>query len=166
MRLLAAWGQLSAASGYSVPMKANRVTMKLLAGVCGAFLIAAGPLTGCGGKISDRSITVLTVDDLSERLAERGDEVLVLDARDRQSFEAGHVPGARLTRLSEIDVSAENPRFDGYDAIVVYGDDPGSGLARALVKRLLESEHDDVYLLEQGFTGWRTAGGPVATGSR
>ncbi len=127
-----------------------------------AFLLAiglsAGFTTGCSGRVSDRSIEPIAISDVSRRLQKSPKATLVLDARDRDAFARGHLPGARHTSLSEIDLTDTKPRFGGYDMVVVYGQNPGSGTARALVKRLLQTGHKKVALLENGYDGWVEAG--------
>ncbi|GAB4517699.1 MAG: hypothetical protein Tsb0013_21930 [Phycisphaerales bacterium] len=118
-------------------------------------------LAGCSGRVSDRSIEPIAQADAQRRLDEKSGTTLFLDARDPEAFSDGHIPGARRTGLSEIDLMDDRPRFGAWDLIVVYGQDPGSATARALVKRLLQTNHKNVALLEGGFAGWERAGLPV-----
>lgn len=121
-------------------------------------------LGGCGGRVSDTSIRPVALSDAASRLEKRPEGTLVMDARSLDAFNAGHIPGARHTRLADVDLTSREPRFGAWDQIIVYGDNRGSGNARALVKRLLQTGHKNVFLLEAGFDGWSAAGMAVRTG--
>lgn len=144
-------------------MKSNQQRLRGLVGtiMMASCLLGAGISSGCQGRVSDRSIQTIQTRAAAERLRDDKSRVLVLDARDPDSYALGHIAGARLTRLSEIDLFDETPRFGGNDLIVVYGQNPGSGSAAALVKRLLRTKHKNVVLLEGGMDGWLNAGLPV-----
>lgn len=47
--------------------------------------------------------------------------------------------------------------------IIVYGQNPGSGAAMALSKRLLAAEIGTVRLMEDGFSRWKDSGLPIQT---
>lgn len=127
-----------------------------------ALAITGGLLPACSAQVSDRSITSISQAETTERLRKDAGSTLILDARDARSFEEGRIPGARLTRLSEIDLQDDRPRFGkDWGIIVVYGTDPGSAKAPALVKRLLQQGHKNVALLEGGFAAWVRAGLPT-----
>lgn len=51
------------------------------------------------------------------------------------------------------------PAYEKYENIVVYGDDPGSPIARAMAKRLIASNYDNVFILEGGIMEWVRQGG-------
>lgn len=125
------------------------------------FAFLTGVQAGCSGRVSDRSIEPITQAGVSKRLKSTKKNTLILDARDNASFNAGHLKGARRTTLSEIDLTDKTPRFPGFDLVVVYGQNPGSATARALVKRLLQTGHKNVALLEGGYDAWVGAGLPV-----
>lgn len=63
--------------------------------------------------------------------------------------------------LSEIDERTAVDRFDPYDAIIVYGDNPGSALAKAVAKRLLAIGVDDVVYFEDGYSDYVRRGGLI-----
>ena len=51
-------------------------------------------LTGCGGEEKDPlSYSQITMEELAEKLEEKGDYLLV-DVRTMQEYEEGHIPGA------------------------------------------------------------------------
>lgn len=84
---------------------------------------------------------------------------MVLDVRDRASYEAGHVPGARNVPVHELARRpADLPRSRVARVIVV--GDPGRR-AEAALRFLALTGYADVALLDGGFPAWR---GPVETG--
>ncbi len=129
----------------------------------GAALLAASSLMACQGKVSDDSISYLRAGDLAQRIERSPEKNLVIDARSPEEFAAGHIPGARHMSLTDFDPDKPDPELARYSAIIVYGENPASGVARAMTKRLLAARLTDVYLLEGGMAAWRSSGAPVAT---
>src|SRR5690606_12703197 len=121
-------------------------------------------VAGCNTRTSDRSIGYLGVGELSKWLSKSPEKYLLVDARGADEFAAGHIPGARRMSLPDIDERNPDPMLSRYSAVIVYGADPGSDVARAMTKRLLKARVSDVYLLEGGMAAWRSSGGPVVTG--
>ena len=113
-------------------------------------LVSASSM-GCGDNVSDRSLRIVTYTDVAD-LLDREHELIVLDTRDREQFEAGHIPGAIHMPLSALDEDDAKERFKPYDRVVVYGENPGSALAKALAKRLMRLGVDDVVFYEQGWS--------------
>jgi rhodanese-related sulfurtransferase len=117
---------------------------------------------GCTQTYSDNDIKAVT---LTEVRAYTGgkvkDTVLVLDPRTADEFRAGHIPGALNMDLKSVqsrDGDGLNPKVAAYETIIVYGDDPGSPAAKAMVKRLLEKGHDNVYFYRGGLGEWTRSG--------
>lgn len=126
-----------------------------------ACSVLVGGMGGCANKVDDSKVERVSTTDVSRRLA-KGSNVLVLDTRDASEFAEGHVPGARLVRLPDVDPTDTEPRFGGYSAVIVYGDNPGSGTAMAMAKRLMQTKHKNVKLMIDGFEQWKREGRPVA----
>ncbi len=127
--------------------------------------------TGCARKdVSDRRIDVIS---LSEALAyheraQRADpEVLFIDARRSVIFDEGHIRGAVNLRPNDVDLRAGvDPRLEAKEALVVYGQDPSSAVARAMSKRLIEAGYNTmlrqrVKFYAGGFNEWQATGLPV-----
>lgn len=138
--------------------------------------------TGCSGSTSDRSVMYTEVAKAMplhrKAVMEAKDPsaVVFVDPRPVAQFEAGRIAGA--AHLTLVQANAGTLRIDPslaprhadktrptslseYDAIVVYGNDPASGVALAMAKRLLHLGFDEVYVLRGGLRAWRTQGGPV-----
>lgn len=130
-------------------------------------LLAAAALPafgGCSTSISDSSIRIVETDRLSQMAASDG--VLLVDVRTAEEFARGRAPGAVNIRLGDLasERRRHDPRLRAASRIVVYGRNPGSGAARAMVKRLLSDGYDNVLLYEAGYEGWVRAGRPVERG--
>ena len=97
-----------------------------------------------------------------ELLARAGDgDVIVLDVRPREEYEAGHIPGAVSVPLADLQGRlASLPR--GAE-IVAYCRGPYCVLAPQALE-LLRKRGFTARRLEDGFPEWRRAGLPVATG--
>ncbi len=99
--------------------------------------------------------------DLLER-AERG-EVVVIDVRPREEYEAGHIPGARCLPLSELEARLHELPADA--EVVAYCRGPYCVLAPQAVEVLRRAAFRARRLAE-GFPEWRLAGMPVESEHR
>lgn len=119
-------------------------------------------LGGCTRTITDNNIKPVSLTDVRSYTGGKNRKaVLVLDPRSSDEFRAGHIPGARNIDLAGVqsrDGRALNPELEGFDTIIVYGDDPGSPAARAMVKRLMEKGRDDVFFYRGGLSEWTRSG--------
>ena len=124
-------------------------------------LTAGISLTACSSSISDSTVERTSINDVSQRLRKSQDGVLIVDTRSAADYANGHLPGARRLELPQIDTEDVDPSLKGHRMIIVYGQNPGSGAAMAISKRLLAAEVGDVRLMEDGFASWEGAGKPV-----
>lgn len=135
-----------------------------LAGLCAG----SGAVGGCDRKTRDTDIRIISLAEMKNLMdrgaAGRGGEIVLVDPRPVRAYEAGHIPGARNIQLPQI-----NPRGSGdpslaqFRNIVVYGEDPGSAVARGMTKRLIAVGHRGVRLYAGGMREWRGRGFEVAT---
>ncbi|MGO5097086.1 rhodanese-like domain-containing protein [Agathobaculum sp. LCP25S3_E8] len=58
-------------------------------------------LTGCGGKESDSSYQQITQEEAKEMIDTQ--EVIILDVREQDEYDSGHIPGAVLLPVGTID---------------------------------------------------------------
>ncbi len=92
------------------------------------------------------------------RLA-NGASPLVIDIREREEFEQGHVPGAIFIPRGFLELRIEQHAYDPDTPIVLYC---AGGVRSALAARnLQEMGYSHVELLIGGFGGWKSAGLPV-----
>lgn len=130
--------------------------------IAGGVLATALTMSGCQGKVSDDSIGYLRSGELARWVEKSPEKYLIIDMRTAEEFAAGHIPSARRMSLPDVDPDKPDPALSRYSAIVVYGEDPGSGVARAMTKRLMQSRLSNVYLLEGGMAAWRSSGGAIS----
>lgn len=123
---------------------------------------------------------LVTTDQLARRLND-GRTVVVHVGRDRATYDAGHVPGARFLALSSIvtergGIPNELPPADQLEAafegvgvgdgsrVVLYGDLAGLAAARAFFT-LDYLGKTDAALLDGGLEQWRAESRPTETGA-
>ncbi|NUQ54236.1 MAG: hypothetical protein HUU19_16290 [Phycisphaerales bacterium] len=125
-------------------------------------LAGALSLSACE-KVSDNAIRAVDMADVAKASKDADKSYLIVDARDAASFSDGHIPGSRRLTAAEIDFNNPDPKLRNYKAIYVYGEHPNHNNAKALVKRLMTADIDDVYLMNDGFLGWKAHGYPIDT---
>jgi len=90
---------------------------------------------------------------------------LVIDVRERDAFERGHIVGALAVPLEELRRRAtEFAGITDKELIIYCGD--GSTLGPEGTKVLNDARHPDAKNLTEGYSGWKTAGHPVASGAK
>jgi rhodanese-related sulfurtransferase/predicted transcriptional regulator len=94
-------------------------------------------------------------DELRERM--RRGEVLLVDVRPGEEYEAGHIDGARSIPIDELDERLAELPADR--EVVAYCRGPFCAYAHEAVRRLRAAGHD-AKRLEDGWPEWRLAGGP------
>lgn len=122
-------------------------------------------LSGCRDNISDKNIELVPLAEV--RALSSGDpSVVLIDPRSAQEFAKGRLPGARNVRLPDIadEPNAIPPELSGFSTFVVYGNDPGSAVARAMTKRLLRAGAKNAVLFSGGLSEWMAAGYPTEPG--
>lgn len=133
--------------------------------------VIVGVLSGCNNNVSDRDIRTIPLADaarLHARAVGQPQAALFIDPRPETAFAEGRIPGARHMTLDRVDPNrGKDPALDRYEALVVYGDNPGSAVARAMTKRLLAVgfKSKKVKFMEGGLEGWRAAGLGVERGA-
>jgi thiosulfate/3-mercaptopyruvate sulfurtransferase len=115
---------------------------------------------------------LVSVAQLQRRLNDPATVILHV-GRDRASYEAGHIPGARYLALSSIDGDGALPSAQALDdafesvgvsdasRVVVYGDLGGLAAGRAFFA--LDYLGHPPAVLDGGLAAWRAAGRPVET---
>jgi len=85
--------------------------------------------------------------------------------RERDAFEQGHIVGALSVPLEELRRRvAEFAAITEKELIIYCGD--GSTLGPEGTKVLNDAGHPDARNLTAGYSGWKTAGHPVASGAK
>lgn len=155
---------------------ANRgACMRLIMVLCGVVLLLAGAggLGGCRGK-TDLSIQYWQANQAIAKVAQLSkdpDALAIIDVRAREEFARERIAGARNMTIAEFATpsirDAKAPGevvIAGKDEILIYANDPGSAVPRAMAKRLMRMGYEDVYVLQGGLLAWKRAGGGVVEG--
>ncbi len=102
--------------------------------------------------------------DLEQAKAYYQERTLFIDARDRSDYDAGHVKGA--ISLPTIDFSQRfakmKKRIQKSESVVVYCGGPTCPLGRDLAEMMIGAGIEPpLYLMDDGYPGWKMAGLPV-----
>jgi glyoxylase-like metal-dependent hydrolase (beta-lactamase superfamily II)/rhodanese-related sulfurtransferase len=123
-----------------------------------------------GGKtvaqlLSDAAsvIAFISMRDLQERVARGAEDLILLDVRERDAYEAGHIPGAKHLPRGQLELRVNNDLPDPTRRILVICEFGYiSTLAAATLRQLgfLQAA-----ALDGGMKAWRDANSPLTTGS-
>jgi rhodanese-related sulfurtransferase len=122
-----------------------------------------------GGKtvaqmLSEAAATVpfMSFAELKARLESPKDDLTVLDVRERDAFEAGHIPGAKLLPRGQLELRVNEELTDPTRRILVYCEfGRVSTLATATLR---EMGFRSAVALDGGLKAWREAGYAVKAG--
>lgn len=91
-----------------------------------------------------------------------------LDARDAKHYAAGHIAGAQNLSIQDFDAQypVVAPLLAPESIIVVYCDGMQCDLSHDLAARLRQLGYKNVHILQNGWSMWRAAGLPTATGNQ
>lgn len=121
--------------------------------------LAMAMSAGCQNKVTDKDIKYFDTIEVRRLLDERPDSILLIDARAPDDFAEAHLPGARNILLSDMPRDSErDPEIASYKLLVVYGQDPASGLAKALTKRLKDLGYTGIRMYFGGIAEWIASG--------
>lgn len=94
-------------------------------------------------------------------LIETRDDVSLIDVREKNEWDEGHIPGARHIPRGYLELRVENAMPDKDRPIVLYC---AGGVRSVLAARTLqEMGYQNVKSVEGGFTAWKDLGLPVTT---
>jgi glyoxylase-like metal-dependent hydrolase (beta-lactamase superfamily II)/rhodanese-related sulfurtransferase len=104
-------------------------------------------------------IPFMSQNELRTRLAARPNDFVVLDVRERNAFDAGHIPGARHVPRGQLELRVDDELSDPTLRILVYCEfGKISTLAAATLRQLGFMR---AAALDGGFKTWREGGLPV-----
>jgi glyoxylase-like metal-dependent hydrolase (beta-lactamase superfamily II) len=123
-----------------------------------------------GGKtvaqlLAEAAATVpfMSLEELKARIESAEADLVVLDVRERDAYEAGHVPGARLLPRGQLELRVNQDLPDPTPRILAYCEFGRiSTLAAATLRQM---GYPRAVALDGGMKAWREAGFPVATGT-
>ncbi len=122
-----------------------------------------------GGKtvaqmLSEAAATVpfMSLTELQARLAADNESLVVLDVRERDAYEAGHIPGARLLPRGQLEMRVDTELPDPTRRILAYCE---LGLISTLAAATLhEMGFQRALALDGGMKAWREGGFPIKAG--
>jgi glyoxylase-like metal-dependent hydrolase (beta-lactamase superfamily II)/rhodanese-related sulfurtransferase len=107
-------------------------------------------------------VPFMALDALRARIQRTDGDMIVLDVREREAFEAGHVPGARHLPRGQLELRVNKELPDPTRRIVVYCEiGQISTLAAATLR---EMGFQRAVAIDGGMKAWREAGYPVEVG--
>jgi len=122
-----------------------------------------------GGKtvnqlLAEAAATVpfMSLEDLLVRVQAGGGELLVLDVRERDAYEAGHIAGARLLPRGQLELRVNEELPDPTRRIVAVCEFGRISTLAAATLRVLGFQR--AVALDGGMKAWREAGHPVRPG--
>ncbi|HUP07430.1 MAG TPA: rhodanese-like domain-containing protein [Caldimonas sp.] len=108
------------------------------------------------------SVPFMSLAQLNARVAEGLGDLVLLDVRERDAYEAGHVPGARLLPRGQLELRVDQELPDPTQRILTCCDFGRiSTLAAATLRDL---GYTRAVALDGGMKAWREAGYPLRTG--
>jgi glyoxylase-like metal-dependent hydrolase (beta-lactamase superfamily II)/rhodanese-related sulfurtransferase len=106
-------------------------------------------------------VPFMSLDELKATLEHRPDEILVLDVRERDAYEAGHIPGAKHLPRGQLELRVNDELKDPTRRILVCCEFGRiSTLAAATLRTM---GFMGAVALDGGMKAWRDAGSPLAT---
>ena len=123
------------------------------------FLVGITFFSWAGGK--KESSLIIEIDDL-QRIIEN-EQIMILDIRDELSYLQGHIPGAILVPLSDVNLMAEDI-LEAKITIVTYCSCPAEESSIDAAFRLRAKGAAKIHVLKGGYPAWENAGFDVAVG--
>jgi rhodanese-related sulfurtransferase len=116
-------------------------------------------------KKEDAGVHIVTLEQV-KRLMNSGN-VLLIDARNAEEFERGHIKGAVNIPYMEVEKYFEKLlEFPTDTLIVIYCNNPECPLGHSLMKFMAQMEFQKLYLYDEGWDGWKNAGMPIERGKK
>jgi glyoxylase-like metal-dependent hydrolase (beta-lactamase superfamily II)/rhodanese-related sulfurtransferase len=107
-------------------------------------------------------VPFMSLGELNSCLEFRKNELILLDVRERDAFEEGHVPGARLLPRGQLELRVNQELTDPTKRILVYCEFGRiSTLATATLRQM---GFRGAVALDGGLQAWREAGYPLVSG--
>jgi glyoxylase-like metal-dependent hydrolase (beta-lactamase superfamily II)/rhodanese-related sulfurtransferase len=107
-------------------------------------------------------VPFMALTELKRRLDSANDDLVLLDVRERDAYEAGHIPGARLLPRGQLELRVNQELTDPTRRILSYCEFGRiSTLAAATLRQM---GFQGAVALDGGMKAWREAGFPVTAG--
>lgn len=109
-------------------------------------------------------VPFMSLQELKSRIESAQGNFIVLDVRERDAYEAGHIPGARLLPRGQLELRVNQDLPDPTQRIVVYCD--FGRISTLAAATLHQMGFQCAIALDGGMTTWRAAGYPVQVGAQ
>lgn len=110
------------------------------------------------------SVPFMALDELNSRQQRGESDLVVLDVRERDAYEAGHVPGARLLPRGQLELRVNDELPDPTLRVLTCCEFGRISTLAAATLRTLGFQR--AVALDGGMKAWRDAGYPVHTGNQ
>ncbi len=107
-------------------------------------------------------VPFMSLEELKARIAREGCELIILDVRERDAYEAGHIPGARLLPRGQLELRASEDLPDPTRRILAYCEFGRISTLAAATMR--EMGFQRAVALDGGMKAWRDGGYPLKSG--
>jgi glyoxylase-like metal-dependent hydrolase (beta-lactamase superfamily II)/rhodanese-related sulfurtransferase len=109
-------------------------------------------------------VPFMSLGELKSQVEGGTGDFLVLDVREREAFERGHIPGARLLPRGQLELRVNEELPDPTRRVLVYCElGQISTLAAATLR---DMGYQRAVALDGGMQAWRAAGYPIESGAR
>ena len=109
------------------------------------------------------AVPFMSLAELKARIEAAEQKLIVLDVRERDAYESGHIPGARLLPRGQLELRVNDDLPDPTQRILAYCEFGRiSTLATATLREL---GYQRAAALDGGMKAWREAGYPLTSGS-
>ena len=106
----------------------------------------------------------MSMEEVRQRVAEHDPDLIVLDVRERDAYEAAHIPGARHVPRGQLELRIDKELPDPTARILLYCEfGKISTLATAMLRTL---GYTRAVALDGGVRAWREAGYPLEPAAR
>lgn len=112
---------------------------------------------GEGNGKMQTEVKVLTAKEVKELIEKNDDDIFILDVRTRKEYDAGHIRGANLVPIQELE---DNIHKIPKDKIVIVHCAKGGRSTKA-VNMLRDKGLKELYNFKGGFVQWQSEGYPV-----
>ncbi len=107
-------------------------------------------------------VPFMSLAELKARIDSGADDLIILDVREREAYEAGHVPGARLLPRGQLELRASDDLPDPTRRILAYCEFGRISTLAAATMRQMGFQR--AVALDGGIKGWRDGGYPLKPG--
>jgi rhodanese-related sulfurtransferase len=108
-------------------------------------------------------VPFMSLAELNQRISAKDSDLIVLDVRERDAYEAGHIPGAKLLPRGQLELRVNNDLPDPTRRVLAYCE--FGRISTLATATLREMGYQRAIALDGGMTAWREANYPVNTGA-